>query len=90
MPARANDNSVYVAVCNHVGDNGAGRDFNGVSFVCDARGHVVAEASSSTSEELVVADIKVVDLVEARSDTQLFFRHFRRPEVYNRWTRAGN
>jgi len=62
MPARANDNTVYVAVCNHVGDNGAGRTFSGVSFICDARGHVVAEASSGTEEQMVVADLKAADL----------------------------
>ena len=60
MPARAYDNSVYVAVCNHVGDNGAGRNFAGVSFICNPWGQVVEEASSSTKEEMVVADLKSV------------------------------
>ena len=86
MPARAYDNTVYVAVCNPVGDNGAGRIFAGVSFICDARGQVVAEASSSTEEEMVVADLKAADLVEARSVPETFFRYFRRPEMYARWT----
>ena len=85
MPARAYDNAVYVAVCNQVGDNGAGWDFAGVSFICDARGRIVAESASSTDDEIVVADLKAEDLIEARSVPETFFRHFRRPEIYQRW-----
>jgi len=89
MPARAYDNSVYVAVCNPVGDTGAGICFAGVSFICNARGEVVAEAASSTEEEMVVADLKGVELAAARSVPETFFRHFRRPEMYAKWTRGN-
>lgn len=82
VPARAYDNTVYVAVCNQVGDNGAGRDFGGVTFVCNPLGEVVAEAQSSTEEEMIIADLKSFELEQARSVTELFFRHFRRPEIY--------
>ena len=85
MPARAYDNTVYVAVCNHVGDNGAERMFAGVSFICDARGEVVAVAQSGDREEMVVADLKAADLNEARRVPEMFFRYFRRPEMYLRW-----
>lgn len=82
VPARAYDNAVYVAICNQVGDNGAGRDFAGVTFVCDPQGEVVAEARSSTEEEMVIADLKASELARVRSETEFFFRHFRRPELY--------
>lgn len=89
MPARAYDNTVYVAVCNQVGDNGAGRVFAGVSFICDARGQIIAEAQSGTEEEMVVADLKAADLEEARRVPETFFRHFRRPEIYAQWEREA-
>lgn len=83
IPARALDNTVYVAVCNQVGDNGAGKIFSGGSFICNPRGEVIAE-SSTTSEEIVVADLKEGDLAKARAFADGFFRHFRRPEIYDR------
>ncbi|MDA0338014.1 MAG: nitrilase [bacterium] len=85
MPARAYDNTVYVAVCNQVGDNGAGRVFTGVSFVCDARGQVIAEAEHGDQEEMVMADLKAADLLDARRLPETFFRHFRRPALYSQW-----
>ena len=89
MPARAYDNTVYAAVCNHVGDNGAGRTFVGVSFICDPQGRVVAQAASGTAEEMVVAHLQAADLERARSVRETFFRHFRRPEMYARWGRQA-
>ncbi|NKB67359.1 MAG: hypothetical protein GKR89_09890 [Candidatus Latescibacteria bacterium] len=77
--------SGYTAVCNPVGDNEAGRTFVGVSFICDPRGEVVAQATSSSAEEMVVADLKGAELAQARSVRETFFRHFRRPEIYRRW-----
>ncbi len=87
MPARAYDNGVFMAVCNQVGDNGAGRVFTGVSFICDPRGRVLAQAESGDRQEMVVADLKAEDLAEARRVPETFFRHFRRPELYSRWVR---
>ena len=89
IPARALDNTVYVAVCNQVGDNGAGKIFSGGSFICNPRGEVIAE-SSTTSEEIVVADLKGGDLAKARAFADGFFRHFRRPEIYDRDFRTGH
>jgi predicted amidohydrolase len=85
MPARAYDNAVYVAVCNQVGDNGAGRVFTGVSFICDARGEVVAAAEHGDREEMVIADLQAADLVDTRRVPETFFRCFRRPALYSRW-----
>jgi predicted amidohydrolase len=85
MPARAYDNTVFVAVCNQVGENGAGLDFSGVSFICDPRGVVIAQSERGDREEMVVADLKASDLAEARKVPDAFFRHFRRPELYRAW-----
>ena len=91
MPARAYDNTVFVAVCNQVGDdNGAGRNFAGVSFICDPHGRVIAESKSGTEEEMVIADLKTADLTEARRVPESFFRYFRRPEMYDKWTRSSD
>lgn len=87
MPARAYDNTVFAAVCNQVGDNGEGRDFVGVTFVCDPLGRVIAEASRGDQEEMVVADLKASSLQEARRVPEAFYRHFRRPELYERWAK---
>jgi len=84
MPARAYDNTVYVAVCNQVGDNDADRRFAGVSFICDPYGVVIAEAGGD-GEEMVVAHLQASELRRARSVPETFFRHFRRPEMYARW-----
>lgn len=82
MPARAYDNTVYTATCNQVGDNGAGRKFAGVTFICNPLGEIIAEARSSTEEEMVIADLRASELTRARSVAEHFFRHFRRPELY--------
>ena len=85
VPARAYDNNVYVAICNNVGDNGAGRTFSGVTFICDPLGAVIAEGQSGSEEEMVVADLSASMIAESRRKTLMFFRHYRRPEMYRRW-----
>jgi predicted amidohydrolase len=86
VPARACDNAVFVAICNQVGDNGMGRTFPGVTFICDPSGAVIAQASTS-DEEMVVADLSAADLGAPRTSMDHFYRHFRRPEIYARWQR---
>ena len=85
VPARAYDNNVYVAICNNVGDNGAGRTFSGVTFICDPLGAVIAEGQSGSEEEMVVADLSASMIAASRRKTLMFFRHYRRPEMYRRW-----
>ncbi|NQW18557.1 MAG: nitrilase [Chloroflexi bacterium] len=85
VPARAYDNGVFVAICNQVGDNGAGRTFTGVTFVCDPRGEVIARTEHGDSDEMVIVDLKAESLAESRREPETFFRHFRRPEIYKSW-----
>ncbi len=76
-------NSVHVAAVNRVGDEGSIRFF-GSSFVADAFGNVLARASGTAEEVLVVE----VDLAgnEAVREGWGFFRN-RRPETYGALTR---
>lgn len=48
LPARANDNGVYVAACSAVGDNGAGVTFGGGLMVIGPKGEVIEEAYADT------------------------------------------
>jgi predicted amidohydrolase len=85
IPARAYDNGVFVAVCNPVGDNGAGRVATGVTFVCDPSGVVIDELDSGTEEGMIVTDLLTSSMAGSRKEATMFFRHFRRPEMYRRW-----
>lgn len=91
MPARAYDNTVYVAVCNQIGNNGRGIEFGGVAFICNAQGEVVSKARTQDQDEMVIADLRGADLYADRRDPGPFFRHFRRPEMYRTWAdKVGN
>ena len=85
IPARAYDNTVFTAICNQVGDNHAGTDFTGVTFVCDPSGKVMAQSETECNEEIVIAQLNASALEDARQVTETFFRHFRRPEIYDAW-----
>jgi predicted amidohydrolase len=87
MPARANDNTLFIAACNQVGDNGTDHAFPGVSFICDPVGRIIANCKDGSAEEMIVADLSATDLDEARSVPEMFFRHFKRPELYSEWQR---
>lgn len=87
VPARACDNGVFVAICNQVGDNCMGNTFAGVTFVCNPEGAVIAQAKSGTEEEMVIADLHTADFTVPRTGTDRFYRHFRRPEIYEKWQR---
>ena len=56
-----------------------------VTFICDPLGAVIAEGQSGSEEEMVVADLSASALAESRRETLMFFRHYRRPEMYRRW-----
>ena len=86
VPARAYDNTLFAAICNQVGDNGTGNEFQGVTFVCDPTGKLMAQSNGSTAvEEIVIAELQAASLEKARRIPETFFRHFRRPETYDSW-----
>ncbi len=88
VPARAYDNTVFVGICNQVGDNGSGHNFRGVTFACDPLGQVIASAGSHDAEEIVLVDLKTSDLADARRVPESFYRHFRRPGLYTEWAQG--
>ena len=87
--AHAIANGVYVAVVNRVGHEtgnirgqsapGAGLDFWGGSFLCDAFGSVIAEASHD-KEEILVGEVDLKKLEEVRRNWP--FLRDRRVDAY--------
>ncbi|MFZ5595698.1 MAG: nitrilase family protein [Bacillota bacterium] len=86
MAARAYDNSVFVAACNLVGGDGAGREYCGGALVIDPRGNSAAESFGS-GEGMLVADldpdiINTIRMKKSKSMRDSFFLDCRRPELY--------
>jgi predicted amidohydrolase len=79
------DKTVFAAICNQMGYSKAGHTFSGVTLVCDPTGQLVAQVNDGANEEIVLADLEAVSLEEARHIPETFFRHFRRPEIYDAW-----
>ena len=85
QPTAAAANGYFVAVPNRVGreDGEFGEDaveFYGTSYFVDPRGNFVGEKGSSTSDELLVRDLDMDLIRQARTDWQ-FYRD-RRPDSY--------
>ncbi|GAA0310078.1 nitrilase-related carbon-nitrogen hydrolase [Kineococcus aurantiacus] len=85
QPTAAAANGYFVCVPNRVGreDNEYGDqavDFYGTSYVVDPRGNYVGDRASSTDEELLVRDLDLSLVREARDEWQ-FYRD-RRPDAY--------
>ncbi|MCW3999649.1 MAG: carbon-nitrogen hydrolase [Candidatus Bathyarchaeota archaeon] len=75
-------NGVHVAAVNRVGEEGE-LEFWGGSFVCDAFGKVLAEASTTQEEVLIVK----VDLAMNRQIQEGWgFLRNRRPDIYQKLT----
>jgi beta-ureidopropionase len=85
-PAAAGNNQYFVLVANRVGreENEYGElavRFYGTSYVVDPHGNYVGELASSTEEELVLRDLDL-DLVREARDEWQFYRD-RRPDAYS-------
>jgi beta-ureidopropionase len=80
QPAHAVANGYFVGAINRLGEELVpGARFYGSSYFCDPRGQIIAQASDSEDEVLVVdLDLEMID--EVRTTWQ-FFRD-RRPETY--------
>lgn len=86
LAARAYDNTVFVAACNLVGDDGAGQSFCGGALVIDPKGNVVAEDFNGR-ESMLIADldptmINTIRRRESKSMRYSFYLEGRRPELY--------
>ncbi|MEW5725958.1 MAG: nitrilase-related carbon-nitrogen hydrolase, partial [Thermodesulfobacteriota bacterium] len=61
LPARAYDNTFFLAAVNQVGDNGGGLEFSGAALILGPKGEVLAQASG-WDETLISADLRAEDL----------------------------
>ena len=86
MPARAYDNSAFVAVCNLIGANGLGVQFGGGLLVLDPKGRVMAEDFSGKESLLTVKlPAKEINRIRHQERTTMrdtFYLSERRPELY--------
>jgi N-carbamoylputrescine amidase len=79
LTTRALENGVFLAACNHVGQEGEWR-MSGKSMIITPRGRIAVQASSE-GEEIIYLDIEREDVFAARRSFPLF--RDRRPEVYS-------
>ncbi|MDY6851289.1 MAG: nitrilase-related carbon-nitrogen hydrolase [Thermodesulfobacteriota bacterium] len=81
LPARAYDNSLFVAACNLVGDNGRGLTFAGAALILGPKGEVLAQ-TAGREDDLIVAGLCATDLAAVRQSRMGFFLASRRPKLY--------
>lgn len=86
LPARAYDNSVFIACCNQVKENGAGVTFSGGAIAIDPKGNIIGE-NFSGEENMLVLDLKNTMINRIRKSerdrmSNSFFLKYRRPELY--------
>ena len=82
IPVRAMENSVFIASCNLVGDDGV-YHYCGLSTVVNPKGDFLA-LGSADKEELLLAEIDLSQ-TNPRDNTLNYLSH-RRPELYNSLT----
>lgn len=86
LPARAYDNTVFVAACNMSGDNGYGTVFGGCAVVYDVRGNRIAGDGSGGCVLTVDLDPGDMDRIRAPgyvSMRDLYFLDKSRPELFS-------
>ena len=81
LPARAYDNSLFIAACNQIGENCNGLTFPGNAVVFDPSGNILA-SHLTDREGLLLVDLKAEDLERVRGHEMRYFFPNRRPELY--------
>ncbi len=81
LPARAYDNSVFIAACNQIGQNGNGLAFPGNAVVLSPSGDIIG-SHLTDREGILFADLKVEKLKRVREHEMRHFFPNRRPELY--------
>ena len=82
QPASAVANMYFVGAINRVGIEELGEnDFYGTTYFVDPRGQYVGEVCSETENELIVRDLDLDQVEEARN--QWAFYRDRRPDMYD-------
>jgi N-carbamoylputrescine amidase len=88
LPARAYDNSVFVAACNPTGTTENGFSFPAAAVVLDPKGEVLA-ANRGEGEEIVQAVLRKDALAKVRENPHGFFLNRRRPELYGQLSKKA-
>jgi predicted amidohydrolase len=83
LAARAYDNTVFVAACNPVGDNGQGWSFSGTALILGPKGEVLASYAGDRPG-LALAELDPRDLERIATSRMGHFRANRRPGLYKR------
>jgi len=81
LPARAYDNSVFIAACNQIGENGSGLSFPGNAVILGPSGHIIT-THLTDREGILFADLKAEELASVRGHEMRYFFPNRRPELY--------
>jgi len=91
LRARAYDNSVFIASCNLIGENGSGSEFCGGILVIDPKGQVIGEDFNNRESMLLVdlpnEQINKIRREERKSMRNSFYLEYRRPELYRDLTK---
>ena len=83
LAARAYDNTVFLAACNPVGDNGQGWEFAGLALILGPKGEVLASYAGD-EPGLALARLEPDRLERIRSSRMGHFKASRRPGLYRR------
>ena len=89
LPARAYDNTLFVAACNASGENGRGVTLGGGACIYDVRGFRMA-AAEGMCEVTAVLDPEQMDRIRVghyESMRDVYFLDKRRPGMYGRLSR---
>lgn len=81
LPARAYDNSVFVAACNQTGMNGKGLSFPGLALTIGPSGQLLNEKLCS-GEGMLLVDLKKDDLSVIRKNKMHYFLPNRRKDLF--------
>ncbi len=81
QPAHATANGYFIAAINRVGTEAPWNigEFYGLSYFCNPRGQIIAQASRD-KDEVLTADLNLDEIAEVRRTWQ-FYRD-RRPDLY--------
>lgn len=86
LPARAYDNTVFIAACNLIGINGKGTTYGGGLMVLDPKGNLIKEDFNEEESILFVElDPELINNIRRQDNNSMKFRYYmnhRRPELY--------
>ena len=83
LPARAYDNSCYLAACNLVGTGARGQSFGGVALIISPKGEILAN-SVGQEEGVAMASLNGSELERLRRTKMGYFLAHRRPDLYRK------